>query len=159
MSRKTLILFLLIGAGAAWWFFGKKKQLPAEAAVRQEIEAVARAAERGKVKPIVSVISDRFQGQGMDKQTLKGLIFMRMQRTNWSRVFIMRQDIKKLSETRVTASLDVLLAGGGKVESLADVVPEQAGAYHFDLTFELDDDEWRVVTASFRRLTVGSLLP
>lgn len=150
-----VVLGLVVGV---WEILRDKKQLPPEQAVRLQIDTVVAAATKQDMKGILNAVSKKFSGQGMDRDQVKAILFVHMQRSAWRTIFLVNVNVDVVSKTEVKASIDAVLAGGGQIKRIEDVVPDRAGAYHFDLTFALEEDVWRVVTGKFRRRNVTDFL-
>lgn len=155
------LIFTLVFLGlviGVWELLNDKEQLPPEQAVQQQIDTVVAAAQKQDLKGILNVVSKKFSGQGMDRDQVKAILFVHLQRNSWRTIFLVNVDVNAVSQTEVKASIDAVLAGGGQIKTLQDVVPDRAGAYHFDLTFGLEEDVWRVTTGQFKRRNVTDFL-
>jgi hypothetical protein len=159
MSPRILLLVVgVVGViGFVWW--SRQPTLPPEKAVAARIQDGLAAAERRDVGAVMDLISDRFESKRFDRQQLRSILFLRMQQGAWSKVLVVSQEVTAESDTRVEASLDAVLARGGNVETIEDVVPDAAGAWHFDMTWELEDGDWRIVSADYDRLRLRDLMP
>ncbi len=137
----------------------RDKLAPPEQAVRERINAGVIAAEQKKMPELTDLVSERFRGMGMDRRQVKAMLFMFLQRGAWRKVFIQNLDIKVLDPKRVEASFSAVLAAGRNVNSIADIAPDSAGVFSFELTFELEDDDvWRVTTGTYQRRRLRDLL-
>ncbi|MFT7624784.1 MAG: hypothetical protein ACI9WU_003974 [Myxococcota bacterium] len=123
------------------------------------LDEIVAAAEGGSPKTIIERLSKSFSSPHGSRQDVKTMIVMRLQRGGWSKIFFVSRDITATDATHVTTSLDTVLARGGNVQSLEDVVPESAGAWHFDLEWALEEDVWRIVSAKYSRQNIRRLLP
>ena len=50
-----------------------------------------------------------------------------------------------------TARLQAILSGSNKMKSTGDILPEELGAYDFDVTLAMEPGEWQIVSAKWYR--------
>ncbi len=151
---KNQILAVVALVALVWWAWPKGKSLPPEQAVEAAIDEMITAVDEGDPKALILRLSDRFDGQGHNRQEAKGMIVMRLQRRGWSRIFVIDREVTATTAAAVHASLTVVMARGQNVDSIEDLLPQNAGAYRFSLNWELEDDTWRVVTAEWKRVSI-----
>ena len=160
MNPRILLILIVVVAVAAFIWHSQRPQLPPERAVMERIEEGIAAAERRDVGALMDIVSDDFKSERLTRRQLKTTLFLQMQKAAWSRIFVVDQEIQASSDTVVEVSLDTVLARGGEIESIEDVLPDSAGAWHIELRFEReDDDQWRVTWANPERVQLRSLLP
>ena len=126
-----------------------------EARIRAAINDGIEAAEAQDLSGVMEVVSERFKSRTMDRDQLKGMLFIQLRRGAWRRVFLTDAEITLGDEVPVTTAkvkLEALLASGKEVKTIEDVVPTNAAKYQFDLIFENEDDTWRVVSAEYKRV-------
>lgn len=128
----------------------KKMALPEEA-VRARLSAAIDAVENRDLGDVMDVVSERFQGKGMDRAGVKRRLGMYMQFGGWRKVAFKDPVVQVLDPRRVEVTLVAVLASG-------KMAPDRMGVYHFQLTFELeDDDEWRVTSGDYQPARLGDL--
>lgn len=161
MSRNAIIAIAVAALAVAAWliFRGGAALLPPEQAVSQTIDELVAAADARNAGAIVDKLSPDFDSPGIDRQQAKAMITMQLQRGSWSRVFIVDQQVKQENTHYVRAKLTTVLARGGKVDSLEDVIPESAGAFAFDILFRLEDEEWMIYSVTWKRVDARAWLP
>ena len=122
-------------------------------------------AERRDVKLLRKHLSRRYSDKkGRKHQDINGMLTYYVLRRGTISVFLVRSNVLGIDRTRSPLSARVtataVLARGGGVKSLADVLPTAARALHFDLRLEKeDDDTWRLVAATWRDAgTVSDIL-
>ena len=158
LTRNQLLAGVAIAALLAWLVWPNKKKLPPERAVQAEIEAMVQAAESQDVKGIMSRISKDFQSPQFTRDQVRAAIFIHLQRGGWRSVFIVGTSMTVMGKDQVEVDLQVVIARGGATKSIADVVPENAGAFQFELLFQREDDDWKVKEGTYKRVPVTSLL-
>ncbi len=162
--RNIVIGAVVVAVLAAWLLWPSGEQLLPEEAVNAVLDEMIAAAESREPKPLISRLSQGFSGrgphgQGIDRDQARGIIFMHMQRGSWNRFFEVGREVEAQDDTHVEASLRAVLARGGAGATLADLAPHSAGAFEFELSWELEEDgEWRIVAAEYERVDVGLLL-
>ena len=158
--RKPIFVIAVVGVLIVAVLIWRNRPLaPPEQAVRERIDEAVAAAERKDLKGIMAAVSDRFAGGDMDRRQLKGLLFLHMQRGSWKRIFLTNTEVTVMDPKVVEVELDAVLASGGAANSIAEIAPERAGVFHFQLTWELEDgDEWRITHAKYERRRLDGLL-
>lgn len=158
LTRNQLLLGVAGAALLVWLVLPKGKKLPPERAVQAQLDAMVTAAEKQDVKGIMSRISKDFQSPQFSRDQVRGAVFMHLQRGGWRSIFIVGTSMNTVGKDRVEVDLKVVIARGGAAKSVADVVPENAGAFEFELVFQLEDDEWMVREGTYKSVPVTSLL-
>jgi hypothetical protein len=150
--RLVVVGLLALVAGAC------QKPSP-EAAVRQKVVLMSRAAEGKDLGAVMAQISERFKSaDGWSKAELKSFLAGHLLRGTWVRVFLVDLEVKATSASAVAFS-GRFLFGRSDAKDLRELAGKSdVDAYGIDGTFELDPDgEWRVVKARHRRLAPTDL--
>lgn len=157
--------WLIIGGVAilviALVFIFKSPEQDAEAQVRQTLREAVAAVEKRDLGALMDRVSHRFKGQGgMDRNGVKGILFVYVRRGDWRRVFLVDTTIEIDDNQRgARVRTGAVLASGDNLNSVTDVAPTNAATYDFDIRLECeDDDEWRVVSAKYERADFSGLL-
>ncbi len=129
--------------------------------VRRTLRHAVDAVENQDLGALMDKVSERFRGRGgMNRDGVKGVLFVQLRRGDWRRVFLVDTTIEVDDDQRgARVRTGAVLASGDDLRSVVDVAPTNAATYEFDLRLELeDDDEWRVVSATYQRADLGGLL-
>ncbi|MFW5878594.1 MAG: hypothetical protein ACOCVR_02145, partial [Myxococcota bacterium] len=142
--------FAAVGGFDEQRFSGGDAQTPEErvlAAVRQ----MAQDAGDKDLGGIMSRVSESFAGEGgMDRERLRGILFMELRRGGWTKVLLYDTQVVMQSETLADVSTRAVLARGD------GPLPTDADGWNLDLTLEEESDgEWRVVSGSYRSARRG----
>ena len=155
--RLLLVLAVLAAALAGLWVATRPGPPGDEALIRALLADAAAAAQAGKVSDAVAGLSERFQGEGLDRAGARRLLAGLVLRRQW--VAITLAGVRVAVEgDRATARVDAVLAGGGAGKALVDLLPAEADAHRFDLRLEREADGWRVVTAAWRAISLAEAL-
>ena len=160
MSSRTIVLAALLAAGAAAivWRLLDSGPPGDEARIRALFEEAARAAEARRPAEVVEALSDRFRGQGLDRQGVKQLVAWQVLRGEWVAVSIAGVAIA-VDGDAARANVDAILSrAAGEGKALADLLPGEASAHRFACRLEREDGAWRVVSAEWRAIPVGEAL-
>ncbi len=155
MSIVTIKKLMVIAAAACLLFVvpGCHKETDQDK-VKKVITGVQKAAEEKDVKKIITSLSKAYRdSQGYDYDTIKGLLlgyFFRHQKVH---VYI--PDIVVSVEGAVGKAEFQAVLTGGQIGSAADIVPEALGVYAFDVSLRKEENEWKVVSASWNRVGEG----
>lgn len=124
---------------------GKEPSTPEEQ-VRATLDDMVRAAGDKDPGGILSHVSDRFQGEGgLDRERLRGLIFMELRRGAWTRVVLYDTEVILQSPSVADVRTQAFLARGD------GPLPSNADGWELDMTFEEEaDGEWKVVSGGYR---------
>lgn len=120
-----------------------------------EIEAAARAHELGDIRDMVS--ESYADDENNTKQEVRQILTYYFLRNKAIHPFVKVQSVTSEQSGYATAELVVALAGTpvADADELANV---RADLYHFVLKFALEDDEWMVRSANWRRAELGDFL-
>jgi hypothetical protein len=129
----------------------------AEERIRAAFAEAARAAEEKRVGDAVEIVSERFQGQGLDRQGVKQLVAYQALRGQWVSVTVSGAEVA-VAGASARARVDLVLARGGAGKALADLLPAEASAWRIDAGLALEDGEWRVVEATWSPIALAEAL-
>jgi hypothetical protein len=158
MPRRLLLVLAALAAALAGLWAATRPEPPSdEALIRALLDEAAAAAQAGKVSEAVAGLSERFQGEGLDRAGAKRLMAGLVLRRQWVAVRLAGVRVA-VEGDRATARVDAVLAGGGAGKSLADLLPAEADAHRFDLRLEREAGGWRIVTAAWRAISLAEAL-
>jgi len=159
MARRaaTAAAIVLAAAAAAAGWRALRPRPSDEEQVRALFAAAARAAEEKRVGDVMSAVSERFRGEGLDRQGLKQLVAFHALRAEWSAVAVLGSRVR-VDGARAEATVDVALVRGGRGEALADRLPADASVERIDAELEREDSGWRVVAARWRSIAAADAL-
>lgn len=158
MDRRLIIGLVVVVLVVAWFALRKKKPSDPETAVRDAIAQMQASAEKKNVKEVMSHISKRFKGDDITRDQIKAALFVHLQRGSWNRVFIMKIDVAIHGPQSADTYVDCVLARGAATGDIADVAPNNAAAFRFTLGWVLEDDEWKIVSGAYRKMSVYDAL-
>jgi hypothetical protein len=147
-GRTALVAALVLATAGAAWRLTRPPPPSDEELVRSLLEEAARAAEERRVSDAVAGLSERFQGQGLDKRGLKQLVAGNALRGHWLVVRIAGLGVDVAGDT-ARARLDLVATRGGAGRALADLLPSEACAWRVDVRLEREPEGWRVVAATW----------
>lgn len=115
-----------------------------EARIRQRIDDMVKATEAKELGDVMAPVHQDFLGnERIRKANLKGLVFMHMRRHKNVHVFVNNLEVVlKGAEAEVTCN--VVLAGRNQT------LPEQARVLQVTSIWKKIEDDWFVVSASWR---------
>ena len=131
-----------------------------ETQIRWTLAQAAKAAQERDLGDLMDLVSEKFEGKGMDRRTLKQYVFVQLQRGAWRRVFFVNTVVEvQPAGTSARVKTGAILASGENVKTVDDVAGTDAGSYRFDLTMELEEgDTWRVTTAQYEPTPLQGLI-
>jgi hypothetical protein len=129
-----------------------------EAQIRAALDRAVAAIEAKKIGDAMDIISERFKSGDIDRRAVHGILFSQVQRSDWRRIFLADTEVSLKGETRAQVTTAAVLAGGGEVSNIGDVDPTRASVYRFELDFEKEEDDWRIVRATWRRAGFDEIL-
>jgi len=111
---------------------------------------------------VAEFLSDRFnslgEGERATREEVKRLLAMELLRGQWVSVTISSARVV-VDGTRARAHVDAVLGrAADRSKGLAALLPGEASAHRFRLDLEEEGDTWRVVTASWRRISLEEAL-
>lgn len=121
--------------------------------VRKVITGIQKAAEEKDVKEILTSLSRTYRDpQGNDFDSIKGLLlgyFFRHQKVH---VYI-PDIVISVEGDAAKAEFQAVLTGNPS--GAAGIMPESLGVYAFEVSFKKEEKDWKVVTASWKRVGEG----
>lgn len=125
---------------------------PAEQRILETLSEMETALEAGDVGAFMDPIADDFiaEYRGLDRRALALLV--RRERMARDRIAVTRTDpaVELHGETRATARFNALATGG------SGLLPDEGQLWTIETAWRLDDGEWRMISAGWRRaLSVG----
>jgi hypothetical protein len=147
-GRTALVVVLVLATAGAAWRLTRQPSPSDEDLIRALLEEAVRAAEERRVSDAVAGLSERFQGQGLDKRGLKQLVAGNALRGHWLMVRIAGLRVEAAGET-ARARLDLVATRGGAGRALVDLLPSEASAWRVDCRLEREPGGWRVVAATW----------
>ncbi len=158
MPRRLLLAVAVVAAAlAGLWWATRPAPLTDEAQILAIFTGAAAAAEAGKVSEAVAGLSERFQGEGLDRTGAKRLVAGLVLRRQWVAVKVAEARVAVDGE-QATAQVDAVLASGGAGKALADLLPAEASAHRFDCRLSREAEGWRVVSAAWRAIPLEEAL-
>ena len=160
MSRRAVLAVVVaaLAAGAVLGLWRPWREPPGD---EERIAALfldaARAVEEKRVGDAVEAVSERYQGEGLDRRGVKQLLLAQVLRGEWVSVTVAGTRVR-LGGEGAEAVVDVVLARSGRGTRLADLLPEQADVNRLTCRLEREGSEWRVVSASRRPISLAEAL-
>lgn len=156
--RAPLVAVAVLAAAAAgWWLAARPPPPDDEALIRALLDSAARAAEERRVSDAVAGVSERFQGQGLDRRALKQLVAAHALRGAWVAVKVAGTTVA-VDGDAAAASLVLVLSRGGPGAALADLLPSQASAWRVEARLAREPEGWRVVGARWAQVPLAEAL-
>ncbi len=136
------VLVILLSVG--------EPQTPEEL-VRSIVSDMAQAATDKNPAGLLEHVSEDFSGQGgLDRDRLRGLLFVELRRGAWTRVVLYDTDVVQQSQGVIDVRTRAFLARGD------GPLPSNADGWELDMTFEEESDgTWRVVRGGYRSVRRG----
>lgn len=126
-----------------------------EAEIRQVIEEMEEAAEQGNLGGLMKHLADDYSdGDSNDKDSLRGILFMQLQRSGSVNV-TKRIDTIELTESGAEADVVVF---AGLSDGPLTAGSTRADVFRFDLVFRLEGRDWVVYRAARSSASLGNLL-
>jgi hypothetical protein len=154
--KRSLALAAVVLVLAAAAFLGWRALRPPpgdEEQIRALLADAARAAEEQRIGDAVRDVSERFEGEGLDRRGVKQLVAAHVLRGTWVSVAIAGAAIAPSGDA-ARAAVDVVLSRSGKGTPLADLLPAQASVHRFQLRLARERGAWKVVGAAWRPITI-----
>jgi hypothetical protein len=150
--RRSLLLLALV------WVPACHHKTPEER-IRSQVLAMAQAAEERKLGEIMEHISSRFHSsEGWDRDEVKSVLASEIFQGRFVRVFVAGLDVSLDSDTQARMKGKFVL-GRSDAKTLQDLVGQsQMDAYEITGELELEDGDWRFVSASHRPLDAKEIL-
>jgi len=122
--------------------------------IRAALDRAASAAEKQDVAGVMEIVSTTFKTPEMSRDDVKRILFAQLRSEAWKRVVLLDVDVRMAPKDPVRAKVTmkaVLAKGESKDGAWRDLAPTDASIYRFDLDFLLEDGDWRVRQAAYRR--------
>jgi hypothetical protein len=149
MARRTaLVAVLVLATAGAAWRLTRGPPPSDEELIRAVYDEGVRAAEERRITDAVGGLSERFQGQGLDKQGVKQLVAVNALRGSWVMVRIAGLHVEVTGDV-ARARLDLLATRAGAARAWADLLPSEASAWRVDCRLEREPEGWRIVGATW----------
>lgn len=126
------------------------KQESPESRVRATIATAVQAAEANDSAGVLAIVSPRYvDADGRDRRAVEGLLRLYLLRHRPLYLYTRVPSVTFERDDRVDAVVYAAMAGA-RVDAPAEIARLSATLYRFDLTFELEQDEWRLRAAAWR---------
>jgi hypothetical protein len=123
--------------------------------VKKVITDIQKAAEEKNVKKIINNISKTYMDpQGFNYDTIKGLLLGYFFQHPKISAYITNLEIS-VDNTSARVVFQVVLTGGSKTGSAADLIPESLGIYAFEVSLKKEPDGWKVTSARWEQVGKG----
>lgn len=147
MTPRLLLAVGAVGALLALIVFllGGSEPDDPEHRIRVALAEMARAAGEKNPGGILAHVSEDFSAQvGLDRDGLRGLLFVELRRAGWTRVVLSDANVVFQSEDVADVNVRAWLARGD------GPIPTDADGWELDLTFREEGGEWKVVRGAWR---------
>jgi hypothetical protein len=128
-----------------------------EERIQALLASAARAAGERRVGDAVEAVSERFQGEGLDRRGLHQFLALQVMRGQWVSVSIAGSRVEVGGDSARVA-LDVVLARSSRGARLADLLPADGSVHRLVLRLEREGGDWKVVRARWRPVSVQEAL-
>ena len=123
--------------------------------VKKVITDIQKAAEEKNVKKIINNLSKTYlDPQGFNFDTIKGLLLGYFFQHPKISAYITDLEIS-VDNTSAKVVFHVVLTGGNKNGSAADLIPESLGMHTFEVSLKKEPDGWKVTSAKWERVGEG----
>ena len=123
--------------------------------IKRVITDIQKSAEEKNVKKIINNLSTTYQDpQGFNFDTIKGLLLGYFFQHPKISAYITDLEIS-VDNTSAKVVFHVVLTGGSKTGSAADLIPESLGMYAFEVSLKKEPDGWKVTSAKWERVGEG----
>jgi hypothetical protein len=161
--RWLAIAAVAVALVAAVCLLRRPARLGPEERIRAMLDEAAHAAEQRKVKEVVAVLSDRFEGGGegarAGRDEVRRLLAFELLRGEWVSVTVSSARVI-VDGRKARANVDAVLSRAtDRTRGLASLLPGEASVHRFHL--DLDEEEpgsWRVVSGSWRQIGLEEAL-
>lgn len=153
MKRKSVVVIFAILLSLSFMDCRKTSDEDELAAIVAQIQ---KAVEEKNTNAIMKHVSPGYSdSQGFDYETLKKTLRAYFFRFPKISAYINRRDIS-VSEGSARIILQAILTSGVKTGSLTDAIPESLGIYIFDISLRKESNDWKIITATWKRAGVNS---
>ena len=123
--------------------------------IKRVITVIQKSAEEMNVTKIINNISKTYlDPQGFNYDTIKGLLLGYFLQHPKISAYITDLEIS-IDKSSAKVVFQVVLTGGRKAGSAADLIPESLGMYVFEVSLKKEPDGWKVTSAKWERLGNG----
>lgn len=123
--------------------------------VKKVITTIQRAAEEKEIGKVLDRLSRTYRDpQGNDYNGIKALLLFYFYRHQKVSVYIPTIEAT-VTDATAKALFQAVLTGGGKAESVKDLLPEALGVYNFDVDLVRESGAWKVASARWKRAGEG----
>lgn len=144
---------LLVAIAAAASLTACARKQTDEEQIRAVFVEAAHAAEEKRVNDVMRAVSDRFEGEGLDRHGVKQLVAFHLLRGAWVAISLGGYDIQVHGDT-ADAVVDVVMVRSGKGRALSELLPENATVHRFTTRVERTKDGWKVASAAWRPVAI-----
>jgi hypothetical protein len=109
------------------------------------------------VGEVMEAVSERFQGEGLDRQGLKQLFAWHALTGDLGSVLVLATRVH-LAQEEAEATVDVAFVRGGRGERAADARLADAAAERVEASLAREGGAWRVVSARWRSIDAADAL-
>lgn len=133
-----------------------QRERPApEAQIRTLIQEAVSAAEQKSLGTIRDMLSERYRDdQGQDKRAVENLLRLQFLRNESLHLFARVPSVTVTAPDRAQAIVLVAMAGV-PIASVQDLATLRADLHRFEIDFSLENKQWRVQRAVWRRAEAG----
>lgn len=126
-----------------------------EAQIRALIQEAVAAAEQKRLGAVRDMISDLYRDdQGQDKRAVENLLRLQFLRNESLHLFARVPSVTVTAQDRAQAIVLVAMAGV-PIASVQDLATLRADLHRFEIDFVLENKQWRVQRAVWRRAEAG----
>ncbi len=154
-GRLALVAVVLLAAAGALFLVPRlsRNRPTDEEQIRALFDDAARAVEEKRIGDAVEGVSDRFEGEGLDKRGVKQLVASQVFRGTWVAVTVAGAKVEVQGDG-ARAAVDVVMSRSGKGKPLAELLPEQASVHRIICRLVREVDGWKVTTAAWRPISI-----
>lgn len=123
--------------------------------IKRVITDIQKSAEEKNVKKIINYLSTTYlDPQGFNFDTIKGLLLGYFFQHPKISAYITDLEIS-VDNTSAKVVFHVVLTGGNKTGSAADLIPESLGMHTFEVSLKKEPDGWKVTSAKWEPVGEG----
>lgn len=131
---------------------------PDEERIRESVTKAVEAAEAKDVKAFMRLISREYaDDKGNDYNAIKSILVYQLLRPEPVKVFVRGLSVEVKGDAALVDAKAITVRGRD-VKSLSDIVPDEAEAYRFSITFRNESGDWKVRSAAWEPIGLAGLL-
>lgn len=153
IPRLVLVSAVLLLAGVLVAMHLLRHRPTDEERIRALFDDAARAAEEKRIGDAVRAVSERFEGEGLDKHGVKQLVAFHVLRGTWVSVRIAGAQIEVRGDV-ARAVVDAVMSRSGRGTPLTELLPEQVTVHRFTCRLLREKGEWEVTAAAWRPIAL-----